>query len=214
MNPIVTSKLPAENILEESEAQPIPNIDYNENILPFMSDEELQKNVEKTEEYEKNSPIQEITDSRDYAAAAVDEIMFNVHSEQPVIEEEPEQPASETTAADYETESETEQELDTKLISEPEEEVLSEDDLNFIEDVNIGASNIPEELDVPVYPADTPMREDIPVFEQGDRVTHPKYGEGVVEKMIKYGNKTLCSINFANIGRRLLDPAISELEKV
>ena len=67
---------------------------------------------------------------------------------------------------------------------------------------------------VPIYPAN-----DIPdavpeVFEQGDQVTHPKYGTGVVEKMIKYGSKVLCSINFENIGRRLLDPAISEIKKV
>ena len=95
-----------------------------------------------------------------------------------------------------------------------DEEALTEDDLNFIEDVNIGTPEIAEEVNVPVYPAETPVKAEIPVFEQGDRVTHPKYGEGVVEKMIKYGNKTLCSINFVNIGRRLLDPAISEIEKV
>lgn len=93
-------------------------------------------------------------------------------------------------------------------MEEPEAD-LTEDDLNFIEDINtVDEENPPV---VPVYPA-----EDLgsaPVFEQGDRVTHPKYGEGVVEKMIKYGNKTLCSINFVNVGRRLLDPAISEISK-
>ena len=89
---------------------------------------------------------------------------------------------------------------------------LTEDDLNFIEDIN----NVEEDKPpvVPVYPVDDmiPVGE-VPVFAQGDRVKHPKYGEGVVEKMIKYGNKTLCSINFVNVGRRLLDPAISELSK-
>ena len=88
---------------------------------------------------------------------------------------------------------------------------LTEDDLNFIEDIN---NNVEEEKPpvVPVYPTEDPG--EAPAFEQGDRVTHPKYGEGVVEKMIKYGNKTLCSINFVNVGRRLLDPAISEMSKV
>lgn len=93
-------------------------------------------------------------------------------------------------------------------IAEPEAD-LTEDDLNFIEDIN-GVDDEKPPV-VPVYPA-----EDLgsgAVFEQGDRVTHPKYGEGVVEKMIKYGNKTLCSINFVNVGRRLLDPAISEISK-
>lgn len=97
-------------------------------------------------------------------------------------------------------------------IEEPEPETdLTEDDLNFIEDIN---NNVEEEKPpvVPVYP--TEDLGEAPAFEQGDRVTHPKYGEGVVEKMIKYGNKTLCSINFVNVGRRLLDPAISEMSKV
>lgn len=97
-------------------------------------------------------------------------------------------------------------------IEEPEPETdLTEDDLNFIEDIN---NNVEEEKPpvVPVYPTEDPG--EAPAFEQGDRVTHPKYGEGVVEKMIKYGNKTLCSINFVNVGRRLLDPAISEMSKV
>lgn len=55
---------------------------------------------------------------------------------------------------------------------------------------------------------------DAPLFESGDVVTHPKYGQGVVEKMINYGNKTLCSISFVNIGRRLLDPNLSELKLI
>lgn len=68
---------------------------------------------------------------------------------------------------------------------------------------------------VPVYEADIPQ-EDIVMsdpIQQGDTVTHAKYGVGVVEKMIKYGNKTLFSINFDNIGRRLLDPTLTEIKK-
>lgn len=68
---------------------------------------------------------------------------------------------------------------------------------------------------VPVYEADIPQ-EDLVMsdpIQQGDTVTHAKYGTGVVEKMIKYGNKTLFSINFDNIGRRLLDPTLTEIKK-
>ena len=68
---------------------------------------------------------------------------------------------------------------------------------------------------VPVYGADIPA-EDIVVsdtIEQGDSVVHAKYGNGVVEKMIKYGTKTLYSINFDNVGRRLLDPTLTEIKK-
>ena len=78
--------------------------------------------------------------------------------------------------------------------------------------------NFDEPQIVPIYPADDNENIDIvegstETFEQGDKVSHPKYGIGIVEKMIKYGNKTLCSINFENVGRRLLDPAISEISK-
>ena len=69
---------------------------------------------------------------------------------------------------------------------------------------------------VPVY--DTEDGEEIADenigFKAGDRVSHPRYGNGTVEKIIKYGNKTLCSIDFENVGRRLLDPSISDFEKI
>ena len=68
---------------------------------------------------------------------------------------------------------------------------------------------------VPVYDAEIP-EEDIVMsdpIQQGDTVIHAKYGSGIVEKMIKYGNKSLYSINFDNIGRRLLDPTLTEIKK-
>ena len=69
---------------------------------------------------------------------------------------------------------------------------------------------------VPVYEAEIP-EEDMVIsdpIQQGDSVMHAKYGSGVVEKMIKYGSKTLFSINFDNIGRRLLDPTLTEIKKL
>lgn len=67
---------------------------------------------------------------------------------------------------------------------------------------------------VPIYPAEDIEPATAQTLEPGDRVSTPKYGQGVVEKMIKYGNKTLCSIEFPNIGRRLLDPAMTEITKL
>lgn len=103
-----------------------------------------------------------------------------------------------------------EQELD---FNEPIEEL---NDTNSIEDtkeiLETKKSGTPN---IPVYEAEIPP-EDIVIsdtLEQGDTVSHAKYGSGVVEKMIKYGNKTLYSINFDNIGRRLLDPTLTELKK-
>lgn len=123
------------------------------------------------------------------------------------------------------------------LTDEPLDEdstALTEDDLNFIDDNQIAQpSSMYEEQEpeitddyqespyieeqtpvVPVYPAEQEPAEETGDFQQGDSVTHPRYGRGVVEKIIKYGNKILCSISFENVGRRLLDPTISELKKL
>ena len=126
------------------------------------------------------------------------------------------------------------------LDDEDSSDVLTEDDLNFIDDINQGENDILEPVSdepdnfedsedssnyqekeeqtpvVPVYPAETPEGEgkDELALAAGDHVSHPKYGEGVIEKIIRYGNKALCSISFINVGRRLLDPAISEITKL
>ena len=97
---------------------------------------------------------------------------------------------------------------------------LTEDDLNLIGDLaSDNLTDVPEYVEdqppiVPIYNAEDIETQEPQNFEAGDRVSSPKYGEGVVEKMIKYGNKMLCSIEFPNIGRRLLDPAMTEIRKL
>lgn len=52
-------------------------------------------------------------------------------------------------------------------------------------------------------------------FKVGDKVYHPKHGKGIVEGFANYSNKILfCQIEFENVGRRILDPRISGLEKI
>lgn len=116
---------------------------------------------------------------------------------------------------------------DAALLEQPSVEDLESSvlDEGVIEELEVDNSEVFEETDntgadesqmVPIYtpeeindaPGDTPL------FISGDVVSHPKYGQGVVEKMINYGNKTLCSISFVNIGRRLLDPNLSDLSLV
>jgi len=89
----------------------------------------------------------------------------------------------------------------------PEEEAL---ELSEVEIIPVkSATSI-----VPVYSADIESKAQSDELDQGDVVSHPKYGKGTVEKLITYGSKTLCSINFENVGRRLLDPTLVELKKV
>ena len=103
------------------------------------------------------------------------------------------------------------EEIQNNIAENDSEDALTEDDLNFIQGVNAPA----EEGSLPLYPVDELSDGGEAVtLEAGDHVSHPKYGEGIVEKMLRYGNKTLCSISFVNVGRRLLDPAISEITKL
>ena len=66
---------------------------------------------------------------------------------------------------------------------------------------------------VPVYTSNVAPQFDTK-FAQGTFVHHPKYGRGVVEKVINYGSKELCLIIFDNEGRKLLDPNLAELKQV
>ena len=66
---------------------------------------------------------------------------------------------------------------------------------------------------MPVYPATTGTKQDINL-EKGDLVLHDTFGNGRVEKIINYGSKKLCSVYFEGVGRRLLDPTLSEIKKV
>ena len=101
---------------------------------------------------------------------------------------------------------------DDGILDEPQEtiDLKAQDDNDEILETKNSSTPI-----VPVYDADIPQEDMVmsDPIQQGDTVIHAKYGSGVVEKMIKYGNKTLFSINFDNIGRRLLDPTLTEIKK-
>ena len=107
--------------------------------------------------------------------------------------------------------------IEEPVLEEPEPLQTEEENFEYQESPYVEEEQTPV---VPVYPTDeinhnsNSEDEDGVGFAQGDTVTHPRYGRGVVEKIIKYGNKTLCSISFENVGRRLLDPSVSEFTKV
>lgn len=99
-------------------------------------------------------------------------------------------------------------------INSSREEETEEDSVLLEEDEDILPVKESSTPIVPIYSADIePKNNATDSFEQGDTVIHAKYGRGTVEKLISYGSKTLCSIYFDNVGRRLLDPALSELTK-
>ncbi|MBQ8887703.1 MAG: hypothetical protein IJY61_08390 [Candidatus Gastranaerophilales bacterium] len=57
------------------------------------------------------------------------------------------------------------------------------------------------------------MINDVP-FKIGEKIFHPKYGEGVIEGFANYSNKILfCTIDFDG-QRKILDPRISSMQKI
>jgi len=141
------------------------------------------------------------------------------------------EPVENLLSDDYASEDDisTSEESDNDL----DQDELTEDDLDFIEntqeddaadnldDIDLSDIDGYDDESVPVVPVYTPEEDegeevsgDEIGYSKGEKVSHPRYGEGVIEKIIKYGNKTLCSITFDNVGRRLLDPSISEFEKI
>lgn len=185
---------PIYNILDENEidyqdAEPEvlplePEIDYS------VEDIDIEENYQEPQPYDENEAMIE------QAAKDVDKLIYE------------KLPNEDVTLDD---------------LSDLQSDELTEDDLNLIGDLASDNGITPEpELEyneeqppvVPIYNAEDIEPQEQQSLESGDRVSSPKYGEGVVEKMIKYGNKMLCSIEFPNIGRRLLDPAMTEIKKL
>lgn len=77
---------------------------------------------------------------------------------------------------------------------------------------NITEEDLHEKEVVPIYPAKTGSNVNVE-YDKGDVVVHKEFGTGRVEKIINYGSKKLCSVYFEGLGRRLLDPTLSELKK-
>jgi len=119
------------------------------------------------------------------------------------------------------------QSQNSEELTEADLDMISEIDVELHEEEQLNNKQEDSEPIIPKYIDDTPDEPKLPVFSQpelqspknidfkkNDRVRHTKFGEGVVEKVINYGSKKLCSIYFEKVGRRLLEPHISELEKL
>ena len=102
-------------------------------------------------------------------------------------------------------------ETDEPIDTQPDEEVPLTDENEEVE-----LPQAEPELKspaIPIYSSTVAPQIDVK-FAQGTYVQHATYGTGIVEKVINYGSKNLCSIVFDNVGRRLLDPNITKLEQV
>lgn len=211
---IIIEDSPIEITTEEPNTQ-------NENLEIYNSE----NNIEEIEEDEIEPQIELQEPEIDYSVEDID--IEENFGEPQIIENNDdliEQVAKDVDKAFYEKIPDENYELPDNDNIETDE--LTEDDLNLIDDLAIDdtnmqldnsfqeSENIEQTPVVPIYETEDLEPKENQKLEPGDRVSTPKYGEGIVEKMIKYGNKMLCSIEFPNIGRRLLDPAMSEIIKL
>lgn len=70
----------------------------------------------------------------------------------------------------------------------------------------------PDEEPVPViHKKQVPSPEGLPAFKAGDKVRHASYGLGIVQKVIPMDDSVVLNVTFENVGKRLLDPALTQL---
>jgi len=209
MEEIVLDDLPSMEVLPETDELSVEEIPAEEEVnIPDTEEVSIV-----TEEETEQQPLIEAADEIQTEEPAVYEDFDNITLEEKI------EPAAENIIEPVDNL------MADDVLREPEFDTheLSGNDLDFLEnnqenmeiDLDEGYSYEDESSQVvPVYSADEEIDDSDIDFEKGDVINHPKYGRGIVEKIIKYGNRTLCSISFENVGRRLLDPSVSEFEKV
>ncbi|MBE7704243.1 MAG: hypothetical protein E7Z90_00355 [Cyanobacteria bacterium SIG29] len=183
---VVENKLPQENT-ETVE---------KEEIIEEIVEENISENSNAEEIFFENSE-EENTNEEDVQSSVLDEVVD-------VIEEKAKNQAQNQQVED---------DKDFVVELETDDDVVEE---SKPPEINEKISDISSK-DVPVYETDTAVSQEqgeLP-FKIGDRVYHPKHGKGVIEGFANYSNKILfCQIDFDNVGRRILDPRISGIEKI
>ncbi len=170
-------------------------------------------------ETENQKPETNINADEDIVPAIQEENLTDAHQEQTVISNDnndlddlgsladlgdlDELPDLNTNPENIEAVSEVQTDLpELKEQAEPEENHIQNDN---IESIPVYSTEIDEAFN---------NNDDKINIAEGNIVYHEKYGRGVVEQLITYGNKTLCSIQFDNVGRRLLDPKLADLKQM
>ena len=226
--------------LENFDAEQLDKLYTNspvENVFNNIKPNNKQKNEEQTyEEITEEQHFEELKPMQPKPAAKIQvqkvqetpiEIEIKPQEETPVPEEQPKKPIEQPKQEIINIQSEQSEELteaDLDMISEIDVELHEEEQK---EQSQKQTEEKEDEPIIPKYIDDTPDEPKLPVFPQpelqpaqnidfqkNDRVRHTKFGEGVVEKVVNYGSKKLCSIYFEKVGRRLLEPTISELQKI
>lgn len=218
------------NIVEEPQPLPVMQevkleeaiIEEEPQIVDLPDEAEENEIVENLEEEQISEPISKIDETQDIEDTPIIEEIIQDEPEVPQIQEvqevqkiqedeEPEEDVQPTQAASATQPTPTPAKEEPQQV-EPQQAVQQNQPAVRIQEQQ-PKKPVPNADELPIYEPKVPEKT-VEVFEEGARVTHAKYGVGTVEKIIKYGKKNLCSIQFDAFGRRLLDPNITTLERI
>lgn len=142
--------------------------------------------------------------------SAVEERESNAKKEKKTeIEPEQEKPSAEKSEDDLDL-----LEMANKSIDNNFNDILNsskEQEEQKTETLNIEVSNSNEKAPLPVYKEEQAQKE-AHEFKAGDGVVHSKYGKGVVVKVVQYEKRQLLQIEFAQLGKKLLDPKVADIQ--
>lgn len=222
---IEETPVPIEEVVETPEmVSEIPTDEPIENISELQTEEHLQPQEPQQITNEVEEALNEVPDIEDDEELSDDDLDMieelskpdeDIQAINPVEQQVESQPEPQPIQAEPQQ-------------TQPQQQTQSQENEHIVdkEIQNAQMPNVvtPEPLQtranttpvVPDYPSNIPNEDKVKsdIIQQGDRVMHQEFGEGVVEKMINYGDKLLCSVNFASVGRRLLNPEISEMKKL
>lgn len=187
---------------QEENSNEIEIQDNSENIEEKTDEHDIDSDVPKEEEKEETAEQQK---------SPIEENEENAEQEEPKTVLENLVNKIEVNAAEQQEQNQphTREQEQTQAVQQEEEEI-EPPPVKEIATIN----KTPE---LTVYETDLSAKlseKDVP-FKIGDKVYHPKHGTGVVEGFANYSNKILfCQIEFENVGRRILDPRVSGLQKI
>ena len=194
-------------LLEDDDSQ-----EENSNEIEIQDNSE--NNEEKTDEHDIDSAAEkeeEKVEAAEQQKSPIEENEENAEQEEPKTVLENLVNKIEVNAAEQQEQNQphTREQEQTQAVQQEEEEI-EPPPVKEIATIN----KTPE---LTVYETDLSAKlseKDVP-FKIGDKVYHPKHGTGVVEGFANYSNKILfCQIEFENVGRRILDPRVSGLQKI
>ncbi|MBQ3640920.1 hypothetical protein II906_03215, partial [bacterium] len=228
-NEIYSTDINEDETLSENEIDDIMNEPFiDENVLADEKKEQSEDNNSIDVQEETEQPVEDniqenvIQDENINEVEEPQEDILNVEEEEIIPDEN-------VSESDVETQEEAEEETEKEETEQKnaESEETEQEEKSAIDDIidNIYEDNSnQEEQETPsqnseeltVYETDTQPSsvEELP-FKVGDKVYHPKHGKGVVEGFTNYNNKiTFCQIEFENVGRRILDPKVANIQKI